>query len=73
MSSKKEQICTLLKGIEKSDPGSVTVVNESQYIQRNPLTRAGNVGLAELFKRLSKRAVSRLLPFGGFSIRFQIE
>ena len=70
MSSKKEQICTLLKGIEKGDPGSVTVVNESQYIQRNPRIRAGNFGLAELFKRLSKRTVSRLLPFGGFSIRF---
>lgn len=54
MPSKKEQICTLLKGIETGDPESVTVVNESKYIQHNPLTRTGNVGLAELFKRLSK-------------------
>lgn len=54
MPSKKEQISTLLKGIETGDPQSVTVVNESQYIQHNPLTKTGNVGLAELFKRLSK-------------------
>ncbi len=54
MPSKKEQICTLLKGIETGDPQSVTVVNESKYIQHNPLTRTGNVGLAELFMRLSK-------------------
>lgn len=54
MPSKKEQICALLKGIETGDPQSVTVVNESKYIQHNPLTRTGNVGLAELFKRLSK-------------------
>jgi predicted SnoaL-like aldol condensation-catalyzing enzyme len=54
MLSKKEQICALLKGIETGDPQSVTVVNESKYIQHNPLTRTGNVGLAELFKRLSK-------------------
>tara|TARA_R110002096_G_scaffold44229_1_gene118938 strand:- start:2676 stop:3434 length:759 start_codon:yes stop_codon:yes gene_type:complete len=53
-SSKKDQICTLLKGIETGDPEAVTVVNESQYIQHNPLTREGNVGLAELFKRLAK-------------------
>jgi predicted SnoaL-like aldol condensation-catalyzing enzyme len=53
-SNKKEQICTLLKGIETGDPAAVTVVNESQYIQHNPLTREGNVGLAELFKRLAK-------------------
>lgn len=54
MPSKKEQICALLKGIETGDPQAVTVVNESKYIQHNPLTRTGNVGLAELFKRLSK-------------------
>lgn len=54
MPSKKEQICALLKGIETGNPQSATVVNESKYIQHNPLTRTGNVGLAELFKRLSK-------------------
>ena len=52
--NKKNQIVTLLKGIETGDPAAVTVVNESKYIQHNPLTREGNVGLAELFKRLSK-------------------
>jgi len=53
-SNKKDQICTLLKGIETGDPEAVTVVNESKYIQHNPLTREGNVGLAELFNRLSQ-------------------
>lgn len=54
MSSKKQQISTLLKGIETGDPQSVSVVNEGQYIQHNPLTRTGTEGLAELFKRLAK-------------------
>lgn len=53
-SNKKDQICTLLKGIETGDPEAVTVVNENKYIQHNPLTPEGNVGLAELFKRLSQ-------------------
>jgi predicted SnoaL-like aldol condensation-catalyzing enzyme len=54
MSSKrKDQIRALLKGIETGDPEAVTVVNEAKYIQHNPLTREGNVGLADLFKRLS--------------------
>jgi predicted SnoaL-like aldol condensation-catalyzing enzyme len=53
-SMKKEQIRALLKGIETGDREAVTVVNESKYIQHNPLTREGNVGLAELFKRLAK-------------------
>jgi len=52
--NKKDQICTLLKGIETGAPEAVTVVNESKYIQHNPLTPEGNVGLAELFKRLSQ-------------------
>lgn len=52
--NQKDQICTLLKGIETGDPEAVTVVNESKYIQHNPLTPEGNVGLAELFKRLSQ-------------------
>ena len=53
-SKKKDQIHALLKGIETGDPEAVTVVNEGKYIQHNPLTREGNVGLAELFKRLAK-------------------
>lgn len=54
MSVMKDQVCRLLKGIETGDPEAAAVVNESKYIQRNPLTRTGNVGLAELFERLSK-------------------
>lgn len=54
ISKKKDQICEFLKGIETGDPKAVTVVNEGKYIQHNPLTREGNVGLAELFKRLAK-------------------
>jgi predicted SnoaL-like aldol condensation-catalyzing enzyme len=53
-SKQKEQIRALLKGIETGDPEAVTVVNETKYIQHNPLTREGNVGLAELFRRLAK-------------------
>jgi len=55
MSSKnKDKIHKLLKGIETGDPESVAVVNESKYIQHNPLTREGSEGLAKQFKRLSK-------------------
>ncbi|MEA3369785.1 MAG: hypothetical protein U9Q40_00425 [Campylobacterota bacterium] len=54
MSLKKEQVYTLLKGIETGDPKAVVVVNEAKYIQHNPLTQTGNVGLAKLFKRLSE-------------------
>ena len=54
VSSKKEQICELLKGIETGDPAVVSVVNEDKYIQHNPQTREGSEGLAVLFKRLSK-------------------
>ena len=53
-SIRKNQICTLLKGIETGDAEAVTVVNEKKYIQHNPQTHEGSVGLAELFKRLSK-------------------
>lgn len=53
-SNRKEQICTLLKGIETGDPASVSVVNEEKYIQHNPQTHEGSEGLAVLFKRLSK-------------------
>lgn len=53
-SIKKEQICSLLKGIETGDPAPVSVVNEEKYIQHNPQTHEGSEGLAALFKRLSK-------------------
>jgi predicted SnoaL-like aldol condensation-catalyzing enzyme len=54
MTSKKDQIRALLKGIETGDPTSVAVVNEEKYIQHNPHTREGSEGLAALFARLSK-------------------
>ena len=53
---KRDQIRAFLKGIETGEPEAVTVVtvvNEAKYIQHNPLTKEGTVGLAELFKRLS--------------------
>lgn len=53
-SKRKNQICTLLKGIETGDAAAVAVVNENKYIQHNPQTHEGSEGLAELFKRLSK-------------------
>lgn len=53
-STRKDQISALLKGIETGDPEAVAVVNEAKYIQHNPLTRTGSMGLADLFKRLSK-------------------
>lgn len=52
--AKKDQIRALLKSIETGDPGPVTVVNETKYIQHNPQTHEGSEGLASLFKRLSK-------------------
>lgn len=52
--TKKEQISALLKAIETGGSEAVAVVNEAKYIQHNPLTREGSVGLAELFKRLAK-------------------
>ncbi len=54
LSKRKDQIKALLKGIETGDPEAVAVVNEDKYIQHNPLTREGNLGLAEVFKRLSQ-------------------
>eukprot|EP00037_Helgoeca_nana_P033743 m.419264 g.419264 ORF g.419264 m.419264 type:complete len:264 (+) comp31408_c0_seq1:23-814(+) len=44
----------LLKGIETGDPAAAAVVNEAVYIQHNPRTKTGAVGLAELFTRLAK-------------------
>lgn len=54
MLSNKEKIRKLLKGIETGDPDAASVVNENKYIQHNPYTREGNIGLAELFKQISK-------------------
>jgi len=54
MTSKKDKLRKLLKGIETGDPEAATVVNEAKYIQHNPRTAEGNVGLAELFARLAK-------------------
>lgn len=54
MVSNKQKVCKLLKGIETGDPLSVSVVNEAKYIQHNPQTHAGSLGLAELFKQLAK-------------------
>jgi predicted SnoaL-like aldol condensation-catalyzing enzyme len=51
--SKRDGIKRLLKGIETGDPASVTVVNEARYVQHNPMTAEGSIGLAELFKRLA--------------------
>ena len=51
---KRDQIRTLLKGIETGDPEAVAVVNEVRYIQHNPQTHEGSEGLAALFQRLSK-------------------
>ncbi|MGY8869396.1 MAG: nuclear transport factor 2 family protein [Pseudomonadales bacterium] len=55
---RKEQIHTLLKGIETGDEASVAVVNPDKYIQHNPQTHEGSEGLAVLFKRLSKSSPS---------------
>ncbi|MBL4941882.1 MAG: hypothetical protein JKY81_09485 [Colwellia sp.] len=54
MRSNKEKIRKLLKGIETGDPEAVLIVNEHKYIQHNPHTREGNIGLAELFKQIAK-------------------
>ena len=68
--NKKDQICSLLKGIETGDPASVSVVNEEKYIQHNPQTHEGSEGLADLFKRLSKTSprvnVVRVFEDGDF-------
>jgi len=54
MLSNKEKIRKLLKGIETGDPEAALVVNENKYIQHNPHTLEGNIGLAELFKQIAK-------------------
>ena len=50
----KDKIRKLLKGIETGDPEAALVVNEKKYVQHNPHTGEGNIGLAKLFKQLSK-------------------
>lgn len=54
MLSNKEKIGKLLKGIETGDPEAALVVNEKKYIQHNPHTQEGSIGLAELFKQIAK-------------------
>ena len=52
--ARKESIVALLKGLETGDPEAVTVVDEARYVQHNPQTAEGSVGLAELFKEIAK-------------------
>ncbi|MDF1730415.1 MAG: nuclear transport factor 2 family protein [Minwuia sp.] len=54
MTSRKELLQKLLKGIETGDPEAAAVVNEAKYIQHNPRTGEGSLGLADLFARLAK-------------------
>ena len=54
MTSKKQLLTKLLKGIETGDPDAAAVVNEHKYIQHNPRTGEGSPGLADLFARLAK-------------------
>ena len=68
--NRKERIQALLKGIETGDPDSVTVVNEEKYIQHNPQTHEGSLGLAELFRELAKTSprvnIVRIFEDGDF-------
>ncbi len=70
MLSNKERIYDLLKGIETGDPAAVAVVNEDRYVQHNPQTHEGSVGLAQLFKQLSKTSprvnIVRIFEDGDF-------
>jgi predicted SnoaL-like aldol condensation-catalyzing enzyme len=67
---RKNQICTLLKGIETGDEAAVAVVNPDQYIQHNPQTHEGGEGLAALFKRLAQSSprvnIVRVFSDGNF-------
>ncbi|MFW2381031.1 MAG: hypothetical protein ACN4GZ_04670 [Acidimicrobiales bacterium] len=68
--TKRERIKRLLHGIETGDPGSVEVVNEDRYVQHNPMTGQGSIGLAELFKRLAETSprveIVRMFEDGAF-------
>ncbi|MDD1780034.1 hypothetical protein LRP49_02375 [Enterovibrio sp. ZSDZ35] len=51
---RKQKIHDLLKiGIETGDAKVVSVVDETRYVQHNPKTKEGDVGLAELFANLA--------------------
>ena len=54
MTGKKELLRKFLSGIESGDAMAAAVVDESKYIQHNPMTREGSIGIAELFARLAK-------------------
>ena len=54
--NRKERIHNLLKSIETGNPEPLSVINEKQYVQHNPQTREGSVGLAALFKQLAQTA-----------------
>ena len=60
----------MLKGIETGDEESVAVVSSDKYIQHNPQTSEGGIGLAELFKQLAKSSprvnVVRIFTDGDF-------
>jgi predicted SnoaL-like aldol condensation-catalyzing enzyme len=55
---RKDQICTLLKGIETGDESAIAVIDPNKYIQHNPQTHEGSEGLAALFKQLAKSSPS---------------
>ena len=55
---RKDQICTLLKGIETGDESAIAVIDPNKYIQHNPQTHEGGEGLAALFKQLAKSSPS---------------
>ena len=69
-SIRKDQIVSLLKGLETGDEAAIEVVNESKYIQHNPQTHEGSEGLAALFKRLSKTSprvnIARIFEDGAY-------
>ncbi len=67
---RKNDIQALLKGIETGDEASVAVVNPNKYIQHNPQTHEGSMGLAALFKELAKSSpkvnIVRIFSEGDF-------
>ena len=67
---RKNEIQALLKGIETGNPDSVAVVNEDKYIQHNPQTHEGSLGLADLFRELAKTSprvnIVRIFEDGDF-------